>query len=404
MTQRRVAITGVGALCGLGLDAAALWDGILAARSAIRPIHTIPTERLTVRVASEIDGFDPLAHFEPRQLAMLERVSQISVVAGREAVTQAGLSAADIDGYGYRAGVIHAASPGQITTEECYQAFYGQNLQRVHPFSLPRIMGCGPASALSIEFAAHGACFGTASACASSTHAIGLGFDMVRAGRLDVCLVGGSDASLAPGYIKCWEALRVLSPDTARPFSRDRSGLVLGEAGTVLVLEEWEHARGRGAVILAEIVGFGMTADAKDMTAPDAGSAAAAMRQAIEDGGLSASDIGYVNAHGTGTRLNDKTETAALKMVFGAAPPPTSSLKSQIGHCLNAAGGVETIATVLALRAQIMPATISYREPDPECDIDCVANAIRPARFEYALCNSFGFGGLNAVLALRRAE
>jgi nodulation protein E len=286
--------------------------------------------------------------------------------------------------------------------DECYHVFYAQKLNRVHPFTVPKIMSNGPSSALSIEFKGRGPCFGTSSACASATHAIGLSFDMIRAGRIDLCLTGGSDASIIPGYIKGWEALRVLTPDTARPFSRDRLGLVLGEAASVIVLEEWEHARARGATILAEMVGFGMTSDASEMTAPNAESAAAAIAGAIADAGLSPSDIGYVNAHGTGTRLNDKTETTALKHVFGNRLPPVSSLKSQIGHCLNAAGGVEMVATVLALRAQLMPATINYREPDPECDLDCVPNTPRPASFDYAISNSFGFGGVNAVLALRR--
>jgi nodulation protein E len=403
MTPRRVAITGLGALTGLGLTAAALWEGVGAARCAIGPIHNIPTDRLSARIACEIDGYQESDHFEPRQAALYDRVSQLSVVAGREAVAQAGLTPDDFARMKFRVGVIHAASPGQVTTDEAYMTFYGRNQQRVHPFTVPKIMNSGPCSALSIEFKAHGPCFGTASACASSTHAIGVAFDMIRAGRVDVCLTGGSDASLVPGYIKGWEALRLLSPDTARPFSRDRTGLVLGEAGTVLVLEEWDHAVARGATILAEILGFGMTADAFEMTAPNAESAAAAMRLAIEDAGLTPSDIGYINAHGTGTRLNDKTESAALKQVFNGAIPPVSSLKSQIGHCLNAAGGVETIVTTMALREQMMPATINYREPDPECDLDCVPNAPRPARIDYAMTNSFGFGGVNAVLALRRA-
>jgi nodulation protein E len=402
MIPRRVAITGIGALSGFGPTAADLWEGIAEARSAIRLIHNMPSGELPTRMASELEGYDKDAHFETRGAAMLDRVSQIAVVSAREALAQAGLTKEDVAALGRRAGVIYGASPGQVTLDDGYLALYGDKVARLHPFTVPRILPAGPSSAISIDIGAHGPCFGTSSACATGTHSIGLGFDMVRSGRVDLCIGGGADASVVFGYVKAWEALRLLATDTARPFSRDRTGLVLGEGAGAVVLEAWDHAVARGATILAEVVGFGMTADAVDMVAPDADSAAAAMQAAIEDAELTPADIGYVNAHGTGTRVNDRTEAAALHQVFNGAPPPTSSLKSQIGHTLNAAGGVETVATVMALREQILPPTIGFREADPECDIDCVPNAARPARFEYALMNSLGFGGLNAVLALRR--
>jgi nodulation protein E len=370
------------------------------ARSSIRPIHNIPTERLSAKIASEIDAYVQAEHFEPKQAAILDRVSQIAVVSAREAVAQSGLSRDDFAAMGARAGVIYGASPGQITLDESYVALYEKSATRIHPFSVPKILPAGCAAAISIEFGAHGPCFGTASACATGTHSIGLGFDMIRSGRLDVCIGGASDASIVYGYIKGWEALRLLATDTSRPFSRDRAGLVLGEAAATVVLEAWDHARARGAAILGEIVGFGMSADAIDMVAPDAASAARAMMGAIQDAGLTPADIGYVNAHGTGTRVNDRTESLALNSVFGGAPPPTSSLKSQVGHTLNASGALEAVATLLALRAQIMPATINHREPDPDCAIDCIPNQVRPGHFEYAMTNSLGFGGLNAVLVL----
>lgn len=397
---RRVAITGLGAVSGFGIGAAALWDGIASAGCAIRPISNMPHGQVD-RVGAEIAGYDPDAHFAPRGTALLDRVSQIAVVAAREAVAQAVLSRDDFAILGRRAGVIYGASPGQVTLDVGYLELYAKQARRLHPLTVPKILPAGPAAAISIEFGAHGPCFGTASACATSTHSIGLGFDMIRLGRLDVCLAGGADASIVYGYVRAWEALRLLATDTARPFSRDRTGIVLGEGAATVVLEDWDHAKARGATILAEVLGFGMTADGVDMVAPDARSAANAMQDAIDDAGLTPADIGYINAHGTATRVNDRTEVQALRYVFGATPPPTSSLKSQTGHTLNAAGGIETIATVLALQAQLLPATINYREPDPECDIDCVANTPRPAQFSYALMNSFGFGGLNAVLALR---
>jgi nodulation protein E len=401
---RRVAITGLGAVSGFGMNVSALWDGMREGRCSIREIHNISTEGLTNKIASEVDGYVQADHFTSKQSAMLDKVSQLAVVSAREAMAQAELSADDVKAAGRRIGVIHGASPGQITLDDGYRALFVDHVRRLHPFSLPRIMGAGPSAAISIDLGARGPCFGTASACSTASHAIGLGFDMIRAGRLDIALGGGADASLVFGYIKCWEALRLLSPDTARPFSRDRTGIVLGEGAATVVMEEWEHARARGATILAEVLGFGMGSDAVDMVAPDAESAAAAMLDAIHDAGLTPQDIGYVNAHGTGTRINDRTEVAALHQVFGSAVPPTSSLKSQTGHTLNASGGMETVATVLALRGQLMPPTLGFREFDPECDIDCVPNEPRPAHFEFAMSNSLGFGGLNAIIVLRRVN
>jgi nodulation protein E len=286
MSHRRVAITGYGAVSGFGINAAALWDGMREARSAIRPIHNIPTERLSAKIASEIDAYVQAEHFEPKQAAILDRVGQLAVVSAREAVAQCGLVNADFSAMGARVGVIYGASPGQITLDEAYVALYEKGASRIHPFSVPKILPAGCAAAISIEFGAHGPCFATASACATGTHSIGLGFDMIRSGRLDVCIGGGSDASIVYGYIKGWEALRLLATDTSRPFSRDRTGLVLGEAAATVVLEEWEHARTRGAAILGEIVGFGMSADAKDMVAPDAASAARAMISGLQDAAL----------------------------------------------------------------------------------------------------------------------
>ena len=400
---RRVVVTGIGAISGLGMNTREMWDGIAEARCAIAPLHGIETNRLAAHLASQIDDYREAEHFEPRQSVFMDRVTQLTVVSGREAMAMAGLDAAAMAELGFRAGVTHAASPGQVTIEECYWTFYGQGGNRMHPFSTPRIMGAAPAAALTIEFGIHGAAFGTASACSSSNHAIGMAVDMIRGGRLDVCLTGGADASLVPAYFKAWEGLRVLSSDMARPFSRDRSGVVLGEAATTLVLEAREHAEARGATILAEIMGWATTSDGGNMLAPDPEYGAAAMQLAIEDAGLARSDIGYVNAHGTATRMNDKSEAAALHRVFNGAVPPTSSLKSQTGHTLNAAGGMEAIATIMALQHQTMPATVNFNDPDPECDIDCVPNRPRAGQFDYALSNSFGFGGLNAVLVLGRA-
>ena len=313
-------------------------------------------------------------------------------------------SAGDAFGAPERGGVVLAASIGLETFDSSYNTFYGERMNRVPPLTVPRIMPSAAASHLSMAFGLRGPSYSVATACASSNHAIGQAFHMVRSGMLDVAVTGGADAPITPGFIKGWEALRVLSPDACRPFSADRNGLVIGEGAAVFVLEAMDHARARGATILAEIVGFGMSADAADLTAPDPRGAAAAMRMALADAGRSPDEVGYVNAHGTGTRLNDRTESAALRLVFGArlGDIPVSSTKSMIGHCMTASGAIELAVTVAAMRANALPPTAGFTTPDPECDVDCVP-AARPGVFDLALSNSFAFGGLNAVLAVARA-
>jgi nodulation protein E len=386
---RRVAVTGLGAISALGHDVPALLAGMVRGECGIGPITGISTERLTARTAAEVRGFDPAAHFEPKRLAMLDRISQFALAAAREAARGIDFGALDPR----RCGAILGAAIGQETIDTAHRALYETSAARLHPLTVPRIRLRGP-------------CFAAASACASSAHAIGLAFQMVRSGLLDMAFTGGSDASITLGFVKAWDALRILSPDLCRPFSADRQGLVLGEGAGILVLEEWEHARGRGAAIHAELIGFGMSADAGDMLAPDAEGAARAMRAALEYAGIAPEDVDYVNAHGTGTRLNDKTETAALAAVFGEhlSAMPVSSGKSMFGHCLNAAGALEMVETVLALREEMLPPTIGFTTPDPDCAIDCVPNEARAAPIRVAMSNSFAFGGLNAVLIARRAE
>jgi len=407
ISERRVAVTGLGAIAALGHDAASLWRALLAGECGVRPIANIPIDRLTARTAAEVLGFDPHALFDARRLPMLDRTSQLALVAAREAMRQAapaGFGALGLDAN--KAGVVFGAGLGVNTIDTSYHTLYGEGSNRLHPFTVPRIMPNAPASHISIDFGLRGPSFATASACASSTHAIGLAFHMIRAGLLQLAVTGGSDASLTVGHVRAWDALRVLSPDACRPFSKDRAGLVLGEGAAVLVLEEWEHAKKRGAMIHAEIVGFGMSADAADITAPDEAGAAQAISAALADAGLQPADVQYVNAHGTGTRLNDRSETAALKRVFGdhAQRLAVSSTKSMLGHCLNAGGALEALATVLAVRDDVAPPTIGYRVFDPECDLDYVPNTSRHASIDAAISNSFAFGGFNAVLAFRKAR
>jgi len=398
--RRRVAVTGLGAICAVGGDVPAMWSALLAGQSGIGPIAGIATNRLSASIAAEIAGFDGAAHFDSRRLPLLDRSAQLALVAAREAMRQADLAPDPVQAA--RRGAIMAAAIGQSSLDAGYLALYGEGASRVHPFTVPRVMPNAPASHLSIEFGLRGPCYAVASACASGNHAIALAADTIRAGRAEVILAGGADASIVVGVLKSWEALRVLSTDTCRPFSRDRSGLVLGEGAAVLVLEDWDHAQRRGAAILAEVAGSGMSADAADITAPDIGGASAAMQGALDDAGLDAAEIGYVNAHGTGTRLNDRIESAALRRVFGR-PPPVSSSKSMIGHCLSAGGALEAVATIMALRDGVLPPTAGFRETDPECEVDCVPNVARAVPIQAALSNSFAFGGLNAVLAFRKA-
>ena len=404
---RRVAVTGLGALAAPGQDVASLWAALCAGTSGIA--HHAEQGWPQARVS----GFVPAAHFSDRELPMLDRVSQLALVAARQAVTQAGLAdvrgnarleAHDIDPL--RAGAIFGAGLGHHTLDDGYFSFYGLQAKRLHPFLVPRGMPSAPASQLSLAHGLQGPTLATATACASSAHAIGLAFQFIRAGLLDLAITGGAEASLVHGMVKAWEGLRVLSSDTCRPFSKDRSGLVLGEGAGALVLEEWNQALRRGARPLAEIVGFGMGADAADITAPDPAGAARAMHAALADAGLAPAAVGYVNAHGTGTRLNDRCETAALVRVFGPrlARLPVSSCKGQLGHTLNAGGALEALATVLALRDGLLPPTANFREPDPECALDCVPGQARAQAVEVAMSNSFAFGGLNAVLVLRRAH
>ena len=397
--MRRVGITGIGAICALGHDAAAIWAAARAGACGIRPIGNIPRTRLTATLAAEVEGFDATAHFDRKRLPMLDRAARLALVAAREAMAMARLP----EYAPARAGAVLGAAIGQETFDDAYRSFYGEGVNRVPPLTVPRAMPSAPASAVSMEFGLRGPSFSIASACASATHAIGQAFHMVRSGMLDVAVTGGGDASVVVGVLKGWEALRVLSTDACRPFSRDRSGLVIGEGAAILVLEPLDAARARGAEVLAELVGFGMSADAGDLTAPSEEGAAAAIRAALADGGLAPAEIGYVNAHGTGTRLNDRTEAAALRLVFGGHPPPVSSSKSMMGHCMSAGGALEAVLTVQALRDRVLPPTIGFREADPECDLDVVPNVARAARARAALSNSFAFGGLNAVLALREA-
>jgi len=399
----RVVVTGIGVISPIGSTASAYWHGLAQAVSGLGEPTLAPVDQLTQKVVAEVKGFDPLAHFTERQLTFMDRVAQLAVVAAREAIAQSGLIFEG--GLAERtATIIGTAVGGQTTQDDNYRKLYKEGARRLAPFAIPRLMVNAASSQISMHCGLMGPAFTVASACASGTHAAGLAFHMVRSGAVACAVTGGAEASIAFGPLKVWEAMRIMAPDACRPFSRDRKGMVLGEGAAVLVLEPLEAARARGAEILGEIVGFGMSADAKDITNPDEGGMVRAIEGALADAKLAPGDIQYVNAHGTGTAANDASETQALKRVFGAHAPKlaVSSTKSMVGHSLGASGALELAATLMGMRAGIAPPTIGYLGPDPACDLDYVPNEARPLRIDAALSNSFAFGGLNAVLAVKR--
>ena len=395
-------ITGIGAITPAGRNALASWENIVAGRSAIGPIENVPLDRLTGKIAAQVRNFDPAAHFKPKQANMLDRVSQFAVIAAREAMADSGLVVTE-EIAEMTSVILGIGVGGMVTLDDSFHSVYSDGAKRVHPFTIPRLMPNAPASQVSMDLGLKGTTYAVASACASGTHAIGLAFRAVRAGDTDIALAGGSEACVTVGTLMGWEALRVLSFDTCRPFSKGRSGLVLGEGSAVLVLEELEHALARGARIHAELAGFGANADAGDLTSPDAKNAARAMQRALDDARLAPEAIGYVNAHGTGTAMNDLVESTAIKSVFkDCAKPLVSSIKGVVGHSLGAAGAIEAVVTALALQNQLIPPSANFLEADPAIELDVVPNTPRRAEIAAAISNSFAFGGLNAVLALRR--
>jgi len=405
MSARRVVVSGVGVISALGRNRDEFWRSICQGRSGIAPIEAVDPTGLSFKNGAEVRGFRPSDWFDEKSADNLDRFVQLLLVAAREAVGDAKLAGARR--LGERAVVVTGSSLGGKTTEDRqYLELYGRNRTRVPPLTIPRAMANAGASHISMEFGITGPGFTLSTACSSSNHAIGLAFWMVRQGIAELAITGGSETPFSWGNLKAWEALRSVAPDTCRPFSKDRRGLILGEGGAVMILEPPEAAVARGAPIYAELVGFGMSSDAHHITQPSAEGACRAMRAALDDGGISLEQVDYVNAHGTGTLANDSSETRAIREVFGprAERLAVSSTKSMHGHTLGAAGAIEAIATVLALKEGVLPPTVNFTEPDPECDLDVVPNQSRRSALEAALSNSLAFGGLNAVLAFRRWE
>ncbi len=406
MSARRVAVTGLGVISSLGEDVAAFLNALRAGRPGIAPLQSVDASKLRFQNVAEVRGFDPQEHFEAGKADQLDRFAQFALVAAREAMRDAGWSAGTALPPAVRentAIVCGSCLGGQSTQDAGFIELYQKDQNRVHPLTIPRTMANAGASHIAIEFGLTGPAFAISTACSSANHAIGQAFRMVRAGEVEMAIAGGSEAPFSFGLLKAWEAMRVVSPDTCRPFCKDRRGMILGEGGAMLVLEPLDSAQARGARIYAEICGLGMSSDAHHLTQPSADGAARAMRTALADAGLAPEQVGYINAHGTATLGNDPTETRAIRAAFGARAErlAVSSTKSLHGHALGAAGALEAVATVLALREGFLPPTANFTAPDPECDLDYVPNSSREARIECALSNSFAFGGLNAVLAFR---
>ena len=401
--MKRVVITGAGSVNPLAHDVpgtyAALREGVVA----IRPLDFRDVDRLSVKIGAAVRGWQPEAHFDKAALGLLDPFAQYAVVAARQAVAQAGVVFAGA--LAERTGVIlGSAGGGLMSSDDNYRAVYQEGRNRVHPFVVPRLMHNAGSSQIAIELGLRGPNYTVASACASSNHAIGQAFHLVRSGAVPVMLAGGSDAMLCFGGMKAWEGLRVMSPTGCRPFSAGRDGMVMGEGSAVFVLEERSHAMARGAEILAEVAGFAMTSDASDMVQPDVGGAARAMVGALADAKMAADEVGYINAHGTGTTANDRSEAAAIALVFGVGSRVlVSSTKSMHGHLIGGAGAVELLACLLALREGVIAPTMGYVKADPDCPLDVVPNVARQAKVTACLSNAFAFGGLNAVLVLRRS-
>jgi nodulation protein E len=363
----------------------------------------VPEGSLRFPNGAEVRDYRPADYFDEKAADLVDRFAQFAVIAAREAVTDSGLEITP--DLGERMAIVTGTSSGgQSSEDQEFHSLYARGASRIHPLTIARTMANAGTSAIAREFGIVGPSYTLSTACSSANHAIGHAFWMVRSGIVDAAMAGGAEAPFSMGFLKAWEAMRIVAPDTCRPFSLDRRGLILGEGAAMLMLEPMDQAKARGAHIWGEIVGFGMSSDAYHLTQPLPQGAARAMRAALADGPVPHDAVGYINAHGTGTLANDIAETEAIRDVFGAhaARLMVSSTKSMHGHALGAAGALEAVATLAALHDGVIPPTANFTERDPACDLDVVPNQARQAQVEWALSNSFAFGGLNAVLAFRR--
>ncbi len=402
MINRRVMITGLGAISGLGLNTSAFWGALKAGRSAIKPLN-LPIENVKISIGATLPNFESENHFSTDELSILDRFSQLAVIAAKQAVDDAGLICGE-ESLTKAAAIIGSGCGGKHTDEATYDQLYKQQRTRAHPLTIPKGMPGAAANMVSLHLGIKGPAFVISSACTSGAHAIIQGMSMIQSGLVDIALVGASDAPFTYGLLKSWEALRVVSNDTCRPFCKDRSGMVLGEGAGMLVLEAEEHARARGARIYAELAGSGMTSDADNITRPNVTGIKDAMNNALFHAHINPDEIDYINAHGTATQANDIAETEAIKQVFNdhANHLAVSSTKSMHGHALGASSALELVATTLAIYHKIIPPTANFTEADEQCDLDYVPNTARQQEINIAMSNSYAFGGLNASIVLKK--
>lgn len=394
--MQNISVTGLGVIAPAGSSVEPFWENVVAGRmQTVEPL-SIPGSKLRVAEVRDTEFVKQL----PVKAQALDRNAQFAVHAAAQALAMAGVSASTVNPARV-AVIIGNGGAGLTSLDEQYYRLYGEQRERIHPMTVSKSMSSSAASWVSIAFGFRGPTFVIASACASGAHAIGIAAELIKSGLADVAVAGGAEAPLNRGTIRAWESMRIMAPDVCRPFSKGRTGMTLGEGAGMLVLEREDHALARGARSLVNLAGFSCSADAGDMYAPSADGMAFVMRDALAKSGLQPNDISYINAHGTGTPTNDAVETAAVKSVFGSAAPPLSSIKGVTGHGLGASGGIEAVATVLAMSRGLIPPTANYLEFDPECDLDCVPLQARPATLKAAVSNSFAFGGLNASLVFR---
>jgi len=399
---KRVVITGAGTINALGYNVPQTLEAMREGRCGIGPLDFRDVDRLAIKIGGQVRDFNADSEFNRQQMSLYDRFTQFTLLAAKEAIDQSGVTfTGDLAA---TSGVVLGTAGGGVSTwDDNYRAVYEEGKNRVHPFVVPKLMNNAAASHVSMEFNLKGPSFTVSTACASSNHAMAQAFAMVRSGMSTAMITGGSESMLCFGGVKAWEGLRVMSKDACRPFSANRNGMVQGEGAAIFVFEEYEHARARGADILAEVSGFAMTSDAADIVMPSKHGAGRAIAGALKDARINPEEVGYINAHGTGTAANDKTECAAVADVFGryADDLMISSTKSMHGHLIGGTGAVELLAVIMALRDGVIAPTIGYEEPDPECALDVVPNTAREAQVDVALSNAFAFGGLNAVMALR---
>jgi nodulation protein E len=401
--MKRVVITGAGTINALGHSVVDTMKAMAEGQCGIGPLAFRDVERLSIQIGGQVRGFEAEGRYNRQQMSLYDRFTQFTLAAAAEAIAQSGITFSGETAA--KSGVVLGTAGGGVSTwDDNYRAVYEDGKNRVHPFVVPKLMNNAAASHVSMEYNLKGPSFTVSTACASSNHAMAQAFQMVRTGMAPAMVTGGSESMLCFGGVKAWEGLRVMSKDACRPFSANRNGMVQGEGAGIFVFEEFEHAKRRGAEILCEVSGFAMSSDASDIVMPSKNGAARAIAGALQDAKLNPEDVGYINAHGTGTAANDKTECAAVADVFGphADQLMISSTKSMHGHLIGGTGAVELLACIMALRDGIIAPTIGYEEPDPECALDVVPNVARDAKVDVVLSNAFAFGGMNAVLALRK--